>query len=155
MAKNPVASITTLLSHYSFDTGNQTVDQVTHQWLNDYPAKWVLLAVVEAIYQGRHKAASVDKILSNWEASQRPQHHFDLEFADLVCNKLFKDLPSQPTTVEVNPVEPRRDAIAPPPREAFVKPEVAPTGNGSSRQGANGKRPSHDINRWVRLHTKL
>jgi hypothetical protein len=154
MAKNPVASITTLLSHYSFDTGNQSVDQVTHQWLNDYPAKWVLHAVVEAIHQGRYKAASVEKILANWAASQRPQHHFDLEFADLICNKLFKDLPDQPTTVEVTPVVPRQDAIAPPPRETFVKPAMPQNGT-TPRIATNGKRPRHDISRWVRLNTSL
>lgn len=98
MARNPVASITALLTYYSFDLHGCAIDQLVQKWLSKYPPKWVMSAVVEALYQGRYKAASVNSILFLWYLRGQPLHHFDYEFLDIVCGNLFKAIPIHPIT---------------------------------------------------------
>lgn len=163
MPRNPVASTSALLTYYSFDLGEYTVDQVVEDWLSEYPAKWVIAAVVESIYQGRYKIASVNNILVKWYLQGQPQHHFDIEFADLVCGKLFKRISAEseammsgldysPTltfdhpnpvklTPEIQPVEPVE------PAEESVR--VA------TRLSPQDKVPNQGIGRWLKLVTKL
>jgi hypothetical protein len=81
-----------LLKHYSFDQGDLTNDQILDRWLRNYPARWVRLALVEALYQGRYKAISVEQILARWVRRGQPMHHFNDEFERLVCNNLPKSL---------------------------------------------------------------
>jgi len=90
MRCNPVVSTALLLTYYSFDLGNSPTDQIVRNWLCSYPPKWVLEAIVEALYQGRYKAASVERILKLWKLRGKPTSHFDGEFADLVCRILLK-----------------------------------------------------------------
>ncbi len=81
-----------LLKHYSFDQGDLTSDQILDSWLRNYPARWVRLALVEALYQGRYKAVSVEQILARWVRRGQPKHHFNEDFERLVCNNLPKTL---------------------------------------------------------------
>lgn len=90
MKHNPAISTSMLLSYYSFDLGDFTLEQTVQKWLLSYPPKWVLAAVVEALYQGRYKAASVERILLLWRIRGQQVSHFDGEFADLVCRILLK-----------------------------------------------------------------
>jgi hypothetical protein len=90
--RTTIAHATDLLTHYSFDLGHQTVSQLTHQWLKEFPAGWVRWAVIEALYQGRYKAISVDQILRLWKRRTNPCYHFNYEFERLVCNKFPKNL---------------------------------------------------------------
>lgn len=96
MPRDPKTSVTALLTHYSFDLDGYSAEKVVQAWLEEYSPKWVIAAVVEAIFQGRYKSASVDNILLNWYLNGKPQHHFDSEFADLVCSKIFKAIPTEP-----------------------------------------------------------
>ncbi len=81
-----------LLKHYSFDQGDLTSDQILDRWLRNYPARWVRLALVEALYQGRYKAVCVEQILARWVRRGQPMHHFNDDFERLVCNNLPKSL---------------------------------------------------------------
>ncbi|KAM3113617.1 hypothetical protein [Phormidesmis sp. 146-33] len=90
--KTAIAHAADLLTHYSFDLGYQTVSQLTQQWLKEFPAGWVRWAVIEALYQGRYKAISVDQILQLWKRRNNPCYHFNYEFERLVCNKFPKNL---------------------------------------------------------------
>lgn len=90
MPHNSFASTSVLLTHYCFDLEEQTTEEVVKDWLGKYPAKWVLSAIVEALYQGRYKVASVEKILFHWYLRGQPNSHFDREFADLVCHSLLR-----------------------------------------------------------------
>jgi hypothetical protein len=90
MRHNPFASTSVLLTHYCFDLEEQATEEVVRSWLGEYPAKWVLSAIIEALYQGRYKAASVEKILFHWHLHGQPTSHFDREFADLVCCILLR-----------------------------------------------------------------
>jgi hypothetical protein len=89
MRKNPAAVTFALLSNYSFELGGSNLADLIYSWLNLYPGKWVITATVEAIYQGRYKVNSVSRILEFWSLKGYPVHHFDYDFADVVCKKLI------------------------------------------------------------------
>lgn len=74
-----------LLTYYSFDLGGRTAKDIMQRWLNDYPAQWIYLATIEALYQGRYKALSVDQILAIWQRKGEVSYHFNHEFERLVC----------------------------------------------------------------------
>ena len=78
--------VVALLIHYSFDLGGYSASELIDRWLNDYPANWVRLAVVEALYQGRYKAISVEQILVFWNRRGQPLYHFKHEFDRLICS---------------------------------------------------------------------
>lgn len=82
-----VASAAALLTHYSFELGGYTAEQLIDQWLRDYEASWVRLAVIEALYQGRYKAVSVAQILACWQRRGDALYHFNGDFERLVCRK--------------------------------------------------------------------
>ena len=90
--KSAIVHATDLLTHYSFDLGDRTVSQLTQHWLKDFSATWIRSAVIEALYQGRYKAVSVDQILLLWKRRNQPCYHFNYEFERLVCNRFPRDL---------------------------------------------------------------
>lgn len=90
MQKSPAAVIFTLLTNYSFEVSNNNLIDLIYSWLKVYPGKWVITATVEAIYQGRYKVNSVSRILEFWGLKGYPIHHFDYDFADVVCKKLIE-----------------------------------------------------------------
>ncbi|PSB18533.1 hypothetical protein C7B65_14630 [Phormidesmis priestleyi ULC007] len=97
--KSAIVHATDLLTHYSFDLGDRTVSQLTQHWLKDFSANWIRSAVIEALYQGRYKAVSVDQILLLWKRRSQPCYHFNYEFERLVCNKFPRDLSQKPRQV--------------------------------------------------------
>lgn len=86
-----------LLTYYSFDLGGRTAQDTMQRWLNDYPAQWIYLATIEALYQGRYKAHSVDQILAIWQRKGEVSYHFNHEFERLVCGS-FTQKSYQPGT---------------------------------------------------------
>jgi hypothetical protein len=106
-AKNPNIDAVTLLIHYSFDLGSYSASELTDCWTHDYSANWVRFAVIEALYQGRYKAISVEQILAFWQRRGVASYHFNHEFERLVCNNLSQtlaatDTPSLETASEQN-----------------------------------------------------
>ena len=89
MYRDPVVFTSLMLNHYSFELCDQSREQVIHSWLERYPTKWVAAAIVEAIYQGRYKTTSVNRILLAWQFRGQPLYHFDCEFADLICREVL------------------------------------------------------------------
>jgi hypothetical protein len=85
-----------LLRHYSFELAGHSIGQLLTHWLASYPASWVQMAIVEALYQGRYKAVSVEQILIFWQRRGYPVHHFNHEFERLVCNKFPRNLGQLP-----------------------------------------------------------
>ncbi len=81
-----------LLIRYSFDLGGYSAGELINHWLNDYPAKWVALAVIEALYQGRYKAISVEQILAFWHRRGQALYHFNYEFERLICSNFLVGL---------------------------------------------------------------
>lgn len=90
--KMMLAHTVDLLTHYSFDLGTETAHQHLNRWLKQYQSGWIRWAVIEALYQGRYKAISVEQILQLWQRRQQPCYHFSYEFERLVCNKFPRDL---------------------------------------------------------------
>lgn len=82
-----VSHAANLLHHYSFEL-DVTVEQQVATWLKTYPASWILLSVVEALYQGRYKAVSVEQILHIWQRRGQPLCHFTHEFERLVRSEI-------------------------------------------------------------------
>lgn len=89
-----------LLTHYSFDLGGYDPQEIVKQWQGHYPVNWLHLAVIEALYQGRYKAFSVQQILSMWHRRQQATYHFNMEFERLICSKFPVNLTeTQPLTL--------------------------------------------------------
>ncbi|BAZ41383.1 hypothetical protein NIES4101_73490 [Calothrix sp. NIES-4101] len=92
-----------LLTHYSFDlSGYQASDLVLH-WESQFPVNWLHLAVVEALYQGRYKAFSVQQILTIWQRREQATFHFNMEFERLICSKFPESLSAMPVLPSVSP----------------------------------------------------
>ena len=109
-----------LLQHYSFDLGGYTIRDLNQAWSKFRP-EWVRQAVIEALFQGRYKAVSVDQILQLWERKGEPNYRYNREFERLVCgdvaviyeDRIFYTAPrasSRDTSVsEIAPFAPVRD----------------------------------------------
>ncbi|PSO58910.1 MAG: hypothetical protein BRC36_16775 [Cyanobacteria bacterium QH_2_48_84] len=91
-----------LIRHYSFETGGHSAEELVAQWLKDYEAGWVRLAVIEALYQGRYKAISIEQILHFWSRRGRPTFHFNHDFERLISGKPPQDFGKLPDSSHQN-----------------------------------------------------
>lgn len=87
-----VAYAVALLSHYKFELRGYTPEELVNLWLEKYQANWVRLGVIEALYQGRYKAVSVEQILAVWARRGQPIFRFNHEFERLISRKLPQSL---------------------------------------------------------------
>ncbi|NEU71508.1 hypothetical protein PI95_002660 [Hassallia byssoidea VB512170] len=83
-----------LLIHYSFDLSGYNASELVNRWQSQYPVNWLHLAVIEALYQGRYKAFSVQQILTFWQRRGQAIFHFNMEFERLICSKFPESLTS-------------------------------------------------------------
>jgi hypothetical protein len=88
-----------LLTHYSFDLNGYNASELINQWQSEYPLHWLHLAVIEALYQGRYKAVSVQQILNFWRRKGETTYHFNMEFERMICSKFPERLTSAPLQV--------------------------------------------------------
>ncbi|HEY9622865.1 MAG TPA: hypothetical protein V6C78_21085 [Crinalium sp.] len=124
-----------LLDYYSFDLSGYDAVELVHRWLLEHPAIWVRAAVVEALYQGRYKAISVEQILVLWHRRGHPIHHFNHEFERIICGKFSQIhsapiyFPSSEPSVESTSTRPTAFAIEPVsvPSAGTQPPELQPT----------------------------
>ncbi|MBF2025252.1 MAG: hypothetical protein IGS48_00590, partial [Oscillatoriales cyanobacterium C42_A2020_001] len=98
-----------LLHHYSFELGRYGLSQQVDIWLEYYPDQWLPTAIIEALYQGRYKAISVEQILNIWQRRGHPVYHFNHEFERLVCGNL-------PRPLEASPAKEVRQSTPPSPK---------------------------------------
>lgn len=96
------ADAANLLVHYGFDLDGYTVDTLMHHWLRQHSAVWLRTAVIEALYQGRYKAVSVEQILTLWQRRGQPRYHFNREFERMVCSKLPRNLLTESVPQELS-----------------------------------------------------
>jgi hypothetical protein len=94
-----------LLIHYSFDLSGYSASELVGYWQKQYPGNWLHLAVIEALYQGRYKAISVQQILTCWQRRGQAIFHFNMEFERLICSKFPQSLTSLPPDVGMGKVE--------------------------------------------------
>ncbi len=85
-----------LLIHYSFDLSGYSAIELVELWQKQYPGNWLHLAVIEALYQGRYKAISVQQILTCWQRRGQTIFHFNMEFERLICSKFPQSLTALP-----------------------------------------------------------
>ncbi|MDB9467816.1 hypothetical protein PN480_18880 [Dolichospermum circinale CS-1225] len=83
----PAELATKLLTHYSFDLNGYNAGELINLWQVEYPLNWLHLAVIEALYQGRYKAISVQQILTFWRRKGEATYHFNMEFERMICSK--------------------------------------------------------------------
>ncbi len=83
--ETPIDLAMKLLDRYSFDLGGCSASVLMERWLKDYSDRWIYLAVIEALYQGRYKANSVEQILTIWQRKGQAYFRFNHEFERLVC----------------------------------------------------------------------
>ncbi len=83
---------TALLTHYSFDLNGYSASALIKRWQAHYPVDWLRIAVVEALYQGRYKAVSVQQLLTSWQRRGQPNYHFNMEFERMVCSNFPESL---------------------------------------------------------------
>jgi len=81
-----------LLTRYSFDLSGYTAKELINRWHRKYPTAWVRLAIIEALYQGRYKAVSVQQLLAFWQRRGQVVYHFNVEFESLICSQFPADL---------------------------------------------------------------
>lgn len=91
---DPTVDLESLITHYGFDLKGQTPKHLIDQWCKYYHPAWVRMAVVEALYQGRYKAISIDQILCFWRRRGGVISHFNQDFERFICNNLPRDLRS-------------------------------------------------------------
>jgi hypothetical protein len=90
-----IAYAVALLNHYKFELRGYTAPELVNLWLRNYQANWVRLGVIEALYQGRYKAVSVEQILAVWARRGQPVFRFTHEFERLISRKLPQRLTSK------------------------------------------------------------
>ncbi|OIP71255.1 MAG: hypothetical protein AUK48_12710 [Oscillatoriales cyanobacterium CG2_30_44_21] len=88
-----------LLRHYGFDFGGYTANDLMRAW-SIFEPEWVRQAIIEALFQGRYKAISVNQILIFWERKGEIICHHNREFERLICGD-FSSAFGEPTPTEV------------------------------------------------------
>lgn len=84
LAKDISAEVVELLHRYGFDLGDYSAHALVDYWMQQYPAPWIRLATIEALYQGRYKAISIEQILNLWRRRTRTLYHFNSEFERMI-----------------------------------------------------------------------
>jgi hypothetical protein len=103
-----------LLVHYSFDLNGYQASELVAYWQKDYPSDWLHLGVIEALYQGRYKAISVQQILNFWQRRGQVVYHFNMEFERMICSKFPESLtktsrPSLPAIPQPAAIQPAKN----------------------------------------------
>ncbi len=80
-----------LIEYYHFDLGNYHIKELIAKWSKLYPHEWLPLAVLEALYEGRIKAVSVEQILNLWQKKGEVGKLFNREFEKIITYNLNLD----------------------------------------------------------------
>lgn len=73
-----------ILRSYGFEMDESRQDVVLADWEQQFGREWMLLALLEALHQGRYKLMSIGQILRCWERRGQPRLSFDREFQRMV-----------------------------------------------------------------------
>lgn len=104
-----------VLRAYGFELDPARLGVVLADYENQYGREWMLLAIVESLYQGRYKVTSVGQILRCWQRRGQPRLSFDREFQRFVLGEAWQPIVAPvPDTTDFAPVEsvPRPPAIS-------------------------------------------
>lgn len=81
---NQIQETMILMKYYNFDLHGYQLKELMAKWTKIYPHNWLPLATIEAIYQGRLKAVSVEQILNVWQKKGKVKQSFNYEFIRLI-----------------------------------------------------------------------
>ncbi|MGK7879499.1 MAG: hypothetical protein AB4060_05290 [Crocosphaera sp.] len=134
---NNLNQIKALLIRYGFEITQIAISELIEKWTASYSVYWIRLAILEALYQGRYKAISVEHILDLWKRLGQPTYHFTHEFERFITgNLLIKDLTDhnnfeqeeedKPLFPEQSPITPSKTIITLTPIKELVKKIVMP-----------------------------
>lgn len=73
--------LATFLERYGFELEGQASQAWVERWSKQFPASWIPAALLEALYQGRYKATSVEQILRLWQRRGAPHLTFPPEIS--------------------------------------------------------------------------
>ena len=127
--------IKALLTRYGFEITQIAISELIEKWAASYSVYWIRLAILEALYQGRYKAISVEHILNLWKRLGQPTYHVTHEFERLITgNLLIKDLTdynnveeeAEQKEAEQSPITPSKTIITLTPIKELVKKIVMP-----------------------------
>ncbi|WP_287127738.1 hypothetical protein [Candidatus Cyanaurora vandensis] len=96
------------LGAYGFEGLDDTTSQLLCDWSEEFPETWPILAVVEAVHQGRYKVLSIQQILRCWQRRGQPRINFDRNFQRQILEESWEPI------------------VPPIPRAVIIKPEPVP-----------------------------
>lgn len=96
-----------LLGEYSFDLSGFQPGELVAIWRERLEADpiWIRSAVLEALYQGRYKAFSVEQILQGWKRRGHPIRHFNSEFERIVLGPIDTTISKYASMTSLRPSE--------------------------------------------------
>lgn len=96
-----------LLEEYCFDLSGFQAGELVAIWQERLEAEpsWIRSAVLEALYQGRYKAFSVEQILQAWKRRGHPVRHFNSEFERIVFGPIDPTISKYAAMTSLSPSE--------------------------------------------------
>ncbi|MDB9529241.1 hypothetical protein PN498_24830 [Oscillatoria sp. CS-180] len=96
-----------LLEEYSFDLSGFQAGELVAIWQQrlEMSPSWIRSAVLEALYQGRYKAFSVEQILQGWKRRGHPIRHFNSEFERIVLGPIDPTVSKYAAMTSLRPSE--------------------------------------------------
>ncbi len=107
----------TFLERFGFELEGQPSQVWVERWSELFPAHWIPAALVEALYQGRYKATSVEQILRLWQRRGCPHLTFPPEISQSLWREqqeLIRSLALAARTTIPRPYSPSSSPVAPP-----------------------------------------
>ncbi|TVQ42531.1 MAG: hypothetical protein EA365_14920 [Gloeocapsa sp. DLM2.Bin57] len=101
-----INEIETLLVYYSFEAKEDSYSTLINNWLTQYSPQWIRLAVLEALYLGRYKIASIEQILASWSRKGNYTLRFNHDFESLICRNIVKKITQKTTNQSPNKLKP-------------------------------------------------
>lgn len=87
-----ISEIESLLKYYGFETREYSYQMLISEWLEQYSASWIRLAIIEALYLGRYKTISVKSILTKWSKIGNFKLSFTHDYECFMCQNLSSQI---------------------------------------------------------------
>jgi len=91
----------TFLERYGFELEGQPGQVWVERWDQSFPAHWIPVALLEALYQGRYKATSVEQLLRLWQRCGFPHLTFPPEIGQFLWQEQQELIHSLASTVPI------------------------------------------------------
>jgi len=108
------------LEAYGFEGLDEFTPNLLKEWSKEYPETWPVLAMVEAIHQGRYKLLSIQQILRCWQRRGTPRTNFDRTFQRQILDEVWQPLVLVAPPVVVEPPQPHVPELPCWPEQAVV-----------------------------------